>query len=364
MVLGSGEACHRPLCVSILLGLRVSSKNVPLDPREIAEIDDIVSVIDDPIQRRRMRNREVRKLQDKANLDAAKRQVFRNALEQTQRNGDPDPAGVAALQAEAWAMDELRLRRFRATQKRGQDASRKHADKVHRRREKASKSANPNRRRFPQRDRDYVDIVGKAEKGEWLNDRPLVLREIEKKLGSHRLDHWEKTSLPLKVMAMSVVCSQEASQTINLRINPDVRKKALASSRGAASFMQDNIRKALERTFGKDNAPDFWFVIESDHAGTFHLHGAVITPPVVNGLELVDKALRSAGGAWAASGGQQHQQLAVDLYGPLNWASYVCKHMNITGTRIDRKLMASTRGMSERASAAWNDIRATLPQSA
>jgi hypothetical protein len=127
--------------------------------------------------------------------------------------------------------------------------------------------------------------------------------------------------------------------------------------------MQDRVRKALERVFLAD-APEFWFTIEMDWGGQFHLHGAVITPPVEGGRHLVDKALRDAGGAWASSKGQQYQQFSKPLVEPLYWASYVVKHMNISAQDVGGKLYASTRGIRSAAAERWDSIRNELPQSA
>ena len=87
-------------------------------------------------------------------------------------------------------------------------------DKLAGKLEAASKSANPDQRRLPQTDRQYVDLIGEAEKGGWLADRALVLSKIKEELGRYRLPHWEKTTISLKVMAMSVVCESEGAQTI------------------------------------------------------------------------------------------------------------------------------------------------------
>jgi hypothetical protein len=37
--------------------------------------------------------------------------------------------------------------------------------------------------------------------------------------------------------------------------------------------------------------------------------------------------------------------------------------MNVSVSRIDRKLFASTEGIRQRAALGWNDLRAGLPQS-
>ncbi len=131
-------------------------------------------------------------------------------------------------------------------------------------------------------------------------------------------------------MAMSVASANEGAQTINLRLNPGICAKARASNRGEVSYMQDRLRRALERAFGKRSCPEFWFAIETDRTGLFHLHGAVVTPTTPGARELVDEALREAGGGWESPKGQQYQQVSDHLSHPIGWASYVVKHMNVS----------------------------------
>ncbi len=84
---------------------------------------------------------------------------------------------------------DMQNSRVRAIFKRVEAGKRKRRDKFARSLEALSKSATPALRRMPQRDRDYVDLVGKAEKEGWLGDVPLVLSKLKKKLGTYRLPH-------------------------------------------------------------------------------------------------------------------------------------------------------------------------------
>lgn len=342
----------------------MSSKNVPLDPREVAEIEDMISELTDPALQQQWRTKLLKKAQSEANAAAEDRRVFRAALEQAHAEGHPDPETFASYRVQHARLRTLHEKRVQAIFKRAERTSRRRQDKAEAKLEKASRTANPERRRFPQRDRMYLEIVGEAEKGGYLSDRPLVLSKLEKALGPYRLPHWEKTTISLKVMAMSAVSAKKGAQTINLRPNGETCSKALKSPRGPAGYMQDMIRKALERAFGKGRAPDFWFVIETDSDTRFHLHGAVETPNQADAVAVVDAALRAAGGTWDDPRGQHHQQLTKGVDEPLWWAFYAVKTMNIGRRRLgDAKLFASTAALRSRARAGWDDLRAALPQS-
>lgn len=337
--------------------------NAPLDPREIEEIEELLSEIADGTVKERYRARLLAQAQAEANRAAADRKLYRDALDLAKREGYADPEAFARIQVEKQHLGDQYEQRIRAIFKRVEAKNRRRADKAARLVEATSKTARPSKRRLPQRDRQYVDLVGKAEKEGWLADRPLVLSKITEKLGRYRLPHWEKTTISLKIMAMSVTSAREGAQTINLRLSPEQCAQALISSRGAVSYMQQRIRSALERSFGHRKAPDFWFVMETDWKGKFHLHGAVVTPSSPGARELVGQALRKAGGTWASDGGQQFQQVSKSLDDPLYWASYVIKHMNVSSRAVEGKLFASTVGIRALAAGGWNQLREQLPQS-
>lgn len=343
----------------------MGSKNVPLDPREVAEIEEMIAELRDPALQQQWRTKLLKKAQSEANAAAEDRRIFRTALEQARAEGHPEPESFAANRVEIERLRTLHEKRVRAIFKRAERQTRRREDKTAATIEKASRSAKPTKRRFPQRDRMYVEIVGEAEKDGYLGDHPLVVSKLEKALGPYRLPHWEKTTISLKVMAMSVVSAKEGAQTINLRLNPEVCAKALRSPRGPAGYMQDTIRKSLERAFGKGSIPEFWFVIEADSKDRFHLHGAVETPSMSSAVTMIDQALRGAGGKWDDRKGQHHQQLTKGVDEPLWWAFYAVKTMNIGWRRLGEvKLFASTEGLRRRARETWDDLRKTLPQSA
>ena len=343
----------------------MSSHNVPLDPREIAEIEDMIAThLTDSKLQQEWRTKLLKRAQKAANEGALNRQRYRQALEQARLEAHPDPESYAANRVIDLKLGDLHEKRVQALRKRIEATSRKRWDKHEAKAEKASRTANPTKRRLPQRDRQYLEIIGKAEDGGYLDDTSLVLSKLNKKIGTYRLPHWEKTTISLKVMAMSVVSAKAGAQTINLRLSSDVCRRALKTPRGPAAYMQDIIRKALTRTFGKGNVPEFWFVIEADSSERFHLHGAVETPNLPNAVSLIDQALRSAGGGWDDAKGQHHQHTASGLDDPFVWASYAVKTMTLTRSRLgDVKLFASTDSLRKQARARWEDLRASLPQS-
>lgn len=336
--------------------------DAPLPPAKIAEIESLLKEVNDPNVRIAFRERLFGEAQAAANADALNRRRYHTALTQAQLRGDPDPEVSAAHSVIHQRWSDLHDERVRAIFKRVDHGIIKRRDKSATKAEKASKSAKPATRRLPQRDRQYLEIVGTAEKEGYLGDVPLVLSILNSKIPNYRLPHWEKTTISLKVMAMSSESSREGAQTINLRLNSVVCGKALASPRGPASYMQDAIKRAFDKTFGKGKGPDFWFVIETDTNARFHLHGAVVTPNMADAVDMVDAALRTAGGKWESDGGHQHQQVTRSLDDPLWWAFYAVKRMNIGGGRISSKLFASTRELRSRAEINWDDLRSSLPQ--
>ena len=341
----------------------MSRANVPIAPEELKEIAATVAREVDPDIRRSVERSLLRLAQKWANEEALDRSRFRNAVEEARLNGYGDPEAFARARVGKLNAGDLFERRVRASFKRGEARLIKHRDRLANRYEKASKSAKPSLRRLPQRDRQYVQIVGDAEKDGTLSKRALVLLNLERKIPRYRLPHWEKTTPFLKVLSMSVMSAIEGALTINLHLNPKVCEEALRSPRGPVPYMQDRIRRELGNTFGKGKVPDFWIVIEVDTPTRFHLHGAVVTPNMPDAVEMVDDALRAAGGSWVGRGGHYRQQLPKPLAMPIGWASYVCKRMNKTKTQVTGKLFASTLPIRSRAAAGWDDLRASLPQS-
>ena len=334
---------------------------VPLSPEVELEIQESLGQIDDPVERLAFEEKLRALRQAEANSGATYRRHFRDALEEARAGGYADPEGFAKARADNLTLGEQYERRVAAIQKRVKAKVRGDANRIEKKREVASKSARPELRRFPQNDRRYVEILGKAEKEGWLEDVPLVVTKIRTELGVYKPPHWDKTTTPLKVMAMSVDLAKRGARTINLRLSPDVCSQAASSPRGPAGYVQNRIREAFKREFAAD-APEFWFVVERDNDSRFHLHGAVECPNEDLFAEGIDAALRRAGGYWNSAGGHHHQQVSRTLTDPFWWAHYVTKDLNVTALSIERKLMGSTSEIRAVARGGWDGLRSGLPQ--
>jgi hypothetical protein len=178
--------------------------NVPLHPDELRRIESVLDEIDDPPRRSALRRKMVASAQKAANADALDRRRYRDELTEATASGAADPKGVASARVTAAKVMDEHDARVRATFRRVSARSARRFDKAAVRVEKASKSAKPALRRMPQKDRKYVDILGEAEKQGYLADHPLVLSIINSKMTRYRLPHWQKTTSPLKVMALAI----------------------------------------------------------------------------------------------------------------------------------------------------------------
>ncbi|GGZ30631.1 hypothetical protein [Asticcacaulis endophyticus] len=225
-------------------------------------------------------------------------------------------------------------------------------------------------RRVPQKDKVFLDIIGKCERGGQLGRAPLVLSFLTDKplLRDYTLPCWDKTSSTLKIMAMSHQSHISGGITINLHLSPNVHQQAMTSSKGPAPYMQDRIRKAFMDAL--DTVLPFWFILEySRKTKTYHLHGAVVLPSVPDAQIHVDQALRIAGGKWDHDKAQYHQQKSKPLNDPFVWASYAVKAMNITRHKLfpdqsddNKKIFAASNEMRRLAKDGWDKLRGGLPQ--
>jgi hypothetical protein len=350
--------------------LRGASKTAPIEisANDLAEIDDILADVTYAGIAAKYRRKLTAKAHGRAVWHRRREEAFERAVEVHH----PDPASYAFSAASAAGEIDFAERRVRSIFKKVDAGNRKRSEKLALKHERLSKTAKTNSRRFPASDRQYVEILGNAERKGYLAHSTLVAQDIKKKLKAYRLPHWDKTTPALKVMAMSVHCHKAVSRTINLHINKDICVKALASPRGPASFMQDAIRRSFVKTFGRDNTPDFLIVVETtakdryrandDGLASFHVHGLVVLPDHPRAAEVVDDALRVAGGEWTASGGHQRQHLGVPLTDPYVWAAYMLKDVLGTQRHIDRKLFARSEGLLSAARSSWDDLRKSLPQ--
>ncbi|WP_426039917.1 hypothetical protein [Brevundimonas sp. DC300-4] len=331
-------------------------KDVPLSPEQEREIATALigmeGDLNDPVALARYEKQLRRLVQDGANASAKGRIRFREQLAIAQSFGHPEPEEYARNQAAHLAkIEALERRRDRSFRQAKADIL-KFANKAAAKVEKTSRTAHTSLRRRAQADRFFLATTGVAEKEGRPVKGGLVEAEIQKKYPGYRLPHWEKTTMPLKVMALSVESHKQGAHTINLHLSKDIDEAARRSPRGIVSYMQDRIRKAMKETFA-DDAPEFWFVLERDNAIRFHLHGAVVIPQP--GCEpMIDEALRKAGGSWSQ---KSFQQVGRPVVEPIYWAHYATKRLNLTVIDIDTRLFASTLGIRQAARDGWDGLR-------
>lgn len=333
--------------------------DVPLSPEEEREIatalTGVEAELNDPIAFARYEKQVRRLVQNGANVSAQGRINYREQFAIARSFGHPDPAEYARNQVAHLAEIDVAERRIERAFRQGKADFQKFANKAALKAEKLSRTAHLSLRRRLQADRIFLEVAGLAEKEGRPTTGGLVEAEIHKRIPGYRLPHWEKATLPLKVMALSMESQRQGAHSINLRLSKDIDEAARRSPRGIASYMQDRIRKALKETFA-DDAPEFWFVIERDHATRFHLHGAVVVPhPGCEGM--IDDALRKAGGSWSQ---KVYQQVGRPVLEPIYWAHYATKSLNLTVRDIDTRLFASTVGIRRAARDGWEDLRSRL----
>jgi hypothetical protein len=332
--------------------------DVILSPADEQLIEDMLAEMEDPDLRAEWDRKLRKKLAARAASSEENRETSNEAFERAKNAGIADIADYS-MRARQIARGQKWLNSKAAALKaRPQIFATKVANRAADQAEQASKSASPGKRRLLQADRRYLEITGIADR----NGQPMtsgsVAAEIKKTLQGYKLPHWEKTTLPLKVLALSIETGKRGGRTINLRISHDASAKALRSSRGPVSFVQNQVRETLKRRFEAD-APEFWFVMEQDPKG-FHLHGAYEHASHINYLD-IDRALRDAGG-WGSTQGKGLSQMSVCLKDPIWWAHYTVKQINVTRMLTDRKLFASTAEIRDAARGGWEAVRARMPR--
>lgn len=322
------------------------------------ELASILDTISDPEVRRAQEKRLRRELARQEEEAEKSEQVFRDAYEWAERRAHPDPFEHALLKMKHAKKLRMLERRTQAAMRGPVLAAAKDADKLAMRVERASRTAKPGQRRRLQRDRQYVAILGDAERDGRFGS---VEGEVEKKLRGYKPESWEKATLPLKVLALCLETKSIGGRTINMRISDEMGRKALASDRGPVSFVQNQVRETLKATFA-DDAPDFWFVMERDTKERFHLHGAYVAPTHIDHA-LIDDALRRAS-QWSDPSTRGKSQVSRTLDDPFYWAAYVLKRMNLTRMVTERKLLGCTAPLRSSAMGRWAGVREDLPRCA
>lgn len=292
---------------------------------------------------------------------------MREHLERLRDSGVPSERALeiaARLTASTIKLEMLEARQ-RSERRRAAAKSRAFHDKIERRREAASarvETAPGSSRRLPQRDKQLIDILGQHQKRGGELPCPLVAEKIQKKLRAIRIPSWNKTSVVLRATAYALQTHHEGGFAFSMNITPSVEKAARASRRGAASYIQDRIRKAMTKEFGVNDAPDFWLVAEASRTDRrLHVHGGITVDLTDRDLRRrVEASLMSAGGGWSSPSGKIYATDFRRMDQPLTWASYCLKDMNLTGSEVPNRLVTSTAGIRRRAQDRWGEMRALL----
>ncbi len=329
----------------------------PLSEAATREIDSILAEIDDPALKQEWRHKLERIFSVRADRAEKNGKVSNEAYERALRQGIEDPLDYAQRAVDLSVREAIHMKKVRSIKNWSVEADTKVANRAAESSELLSKTASQGLRRRPQDDRLYVTTIGAEEKAGRLTFSGLVAVKIEKRIPGYRLPHWEKTTPPLKLMALSVETQRRGARTINLRIGHETSLKALASPRGPVSYIQNQVRQVFRRRFA-DDAPEFWFVMEKDTHDRFHLHGAY---EHIGHLDhgLIDDALRDAGG-WAGNAGKGLSQFSKPQNDAFAWAAYCLKRVNLTASMTDRKLIASTAEVRDAARGSWDQLRDRL----
>lgn len=318
-------------------------------------LDDILADVSDPGTRSQLELKFRRKLKAKEDRAKANQEIFNTAFERAVSLGIDDPQDYADSAVDLAFMERIHAMKVAVIRKAPVRMATNQANRTAEADEALSKSANPSQRRSLQNDRKYLALVGSEDRAGRLVPGGLVGAKIQKLVPGYKLPHWQKTTLPLQVMALSLETHKRGGRTINLRLSHERGLKALGSSRGPASFVQNQVREMFKRRFAADS-PEFWFVIERDADDRFHLHGAYVDQAHID-CRFVDKALRDAGG-WSAGSGSGLGQISKPLNDAVWWASYCVKRLNLTATMTDRKLLASSAEIRDSARGSWENTRA------
>ncbi len=321
----------------------------------------ILSEVVDPDVRARLERKFRAKLLKHQRLGSENREVFNDAYGRAVALGIEDPLDYAQRAVDLRKLERITERNLKSLRKAPRNAAVKDADRLARKVEKLSRTANPRRRRNPQSDLVYVRILGLAQKEGWLGDADLVGAEIEKQIPGYKPPIWEKSGSAIKVLGLALETHRRGGRTINLRLSKELEEKAMASRRGPVSFLQNQVRETLRRTFA-DDAPEFWCVLERDSRDRLHLHGAYVHEHHID-YHLIDAALGRAG-RWEPPLGKGLPQESKPLTEPFGWVSYILKHTNYLAMGIARKLFAATAGLRSDVVGRWPKVRSTLPSSA
>ena len=160
--------------------------------------------------------------------------------------------------------------------------------------------------------------------------------------------HWEKTTLPLRVLAMSVGAGKLGARDFTLHLSDDVLDYALGGDgQSFAKRMLRRLKDSLALEYGKVGMtpPDFLFQVERGRGEKPHIHGVIIAPDDMP-LVRLRAALRKAGGdPWKKTPHVPTQVDIGELPEPVGWVGYIIKFAEITKKDVGDNTFAATLGM-------------------
>jgi len=285
---------------------------------------------------------------------------------------NPDFQRLKRLADEAWKRRAARARRTRDPKAKERALSFKKEREAERERRKkevekkgppSSKKSRAHWRRDQKRDHATIlDIKGFLEAGIGVRlapSKPVLVRlqkeiaEATKSRADHPdpmiiVPHWEKATLRLRMLGMSVAAGKRGGRDFTLHLNEAVMASALSGDgKSFAKRMHRRLKDKLASAYGAAGlpSPDFFFQVERGRGEAPHLHGVIIIPDD-SPLTLLREALRQAGGdPWKRA---RHVATQVDigeLTEPVGWVSYITKFAEITKEDVGDNTFAATFGM-------------------
>lgn len=197
--------------------------------------------------------------------------------------------------------------------------------------EPLSKKVTRRRRRSNDRDAQAIKTIQESELSPDPSQYPSLVGTLQHTISTPstpqksptpcnenvRAPAWVFTTDRAKLFAANRALADSA-HAFTLNLGPDQLQRAVASPKGFSAYMRLAIMRALSRDLGY--VPLFWFVVDVNSQGRLHLHGGIACDE--NGLAAVARALRHAGGNWAALKHHDRQLELVPQTDLDGWVSY------------------------------------------
>jgi hypothetical protein len=197
--------------------------------------------------------------------------------------------------------------------------------------EPLSKKVTRRRRRSNDRDAQTIKTIQETELSPALAQYPSLVGPLHHTISitstpqkspipcneNVRAPAWVFTTDRAKLFAANRALAG-AAHAFTLNLGPDQLQRAVASPKGFSAYMRLAIMRALLRDLGY--VPLFWFVVDVNSQSRLHLHGGIACDD--NALVSIARALRHAGGNWAALKHHDRQLELVPQTDLDGWVSY------------------------------------------